>query len=152
MQDMSLQSWHIPDPDRQPEFYADVATKRLLAWIIDTLVILAISALILALLFLVSFFIWPIVIFTVGLIYRCVTLARNSATWGMRVMAIEFRTLHGQRFGPLMAFLHSMGFTISFAFPVLQIISITLMLTSKRGQGLSDLALGTVAMNRRAQA
>ena len=34
--------------------------------------------------------------------------------------------------------------------PLLQVISIVLMLTRPRGEGLSDLVLGTVALNRRA--
>ena len=149
---MTDQPWHIPDPERQAEFYADVPTKRLLAWCVDTAVILALSALIVVATVFVSIFIWPLLLLAVGLAYRTVTLARGSATWGMRLMASEFRTLHGQRLSPSQAFLHSVGLTISFAFPVLQIISIVLMLTQERGQGLTDLALGTVALNRRAGA
>jgi hypothetical protein len=34
--------------------------------------------------------------------------------------------------------------------PVLQVISIILMLTTAKGQGLSDSLLGTVMLNRRA--
>ncbi|MEM6578061.1 MAG: RDD family protein [Pseudomonadota bacterium] len=149
---MTDQSWHIPDPERQSEFYADVPMKRLLAWIVDTGVILAISTLIVLATFFVSLFIWPLLLLGVGLAYRTVTLARGSATWGMQLMAIEFRTLQGERLSPATAFLHSLGLTISFSIPVLQIISVVLMLTGERGQGLSDLALGTVALNRRAAA
>ena len=135
MDGMTDQPWHIPAPERQAEFYADVPTKRLLAWCVDTAVILGLSALIGAATVAVSPFAWPLLLRAVGLAYRTVTLARGSATWGMRLMAIEFRTLHGQRLSPSLAFLHSLGLTISFAFPVLQIISIVLMLTQERGQG-----------------
>lgn len=147
---MSETRWHIPDPERQTEFYSDVPTKRLLAWVFDTILILAICALLVVLTVFVSLFIWPLLLLIVGLAYRTVTLARGSATWGMRLMAIEFRTLKGERLSLGIAFLHSLGLTISFAFPVLQVISVVLMLTTERGQGLTDLALGTVALNRRA--
>ncbi|MEC8575989.1 MAG: RDD family protein, partial [Pseudomonadota bacterium] len=38
---------------------------------------------------------------------------------------------------------------ISVAIPVLQVISVLMMLTSSRGQGLTDALLGTVMLNRR---
>ncbi|MGJ8558402.1 MAG: RDD family protein, partial [Sulfitobacter geojensis] len=42
-----------------------------------------------------------------------------------------------------------LGYSVSFAIPVLQLISIVLMLTSARRQGLTDMVLGTVALNKR---
>ena len=38
---------HLADPLTQPQFYRDVAGKRLLAWVIDTLLIAMICVLIL---------------------------------------------------------------------------------------------------------
>jgi len=49
-----------------------------------------------------------------------------------------------------MAFWHTLGFSISLAIPLLQVISIGLMLTSRRGQGLTDHLLGSVAIHRQA--
>lgn len=147
---MSDRNWHLPDPDTQPEFYADVPTKRLIAWIIDMLVIVVLCILILPLTAFSGLFFFPALMLVVGFAYRVITIARGSATWGMRVMAIEFRTLQGQRFDLAMAALHTLGYSISFALPVLQVISVVLMLTTRRGQGLSDHVLGTVALNRRA--
>jgi uncharacterized RDD family membrane protein YckC len=95
-------------------------------------------------------FFFPVLMAVVGFAYRVVTIARGSATWGMRLMAIEFRGSDGQRFDLGLAFAHTLGLTISFALPILQVISIVLMLTGARGQGLSDLVLGSVAVNRRA--
>ncbi len=37
--------WGLPDPDHQPAFYQDVALKRALAWLVDTVVVLALTAL-----------------------------------------------------------------------------------------------------------
>jgi hypothetical protein len=46
--------------------------------------------------------------------------------------------------------LHTLGFTISLTIPILQVLSIVLMLTGERAQGLTDRVMGSVAINRRA--
>ena len=147
---MSDYSWHIPDPETQAEFYADVPAKRLIAWIADTVLVAVICLLILPFTAFTGIFFFPLLMLIVGFAYRVVTLARGSATWGMRLVAIEFRTVSGARFDLGMAFLHTLGFTVSCAFFPLQVVSIVLMLTTARGQGLSDHVMGTVALNRRA--
>ena len=90
---MSTYSWHIPDPETQPEFYADVPTKRLLAWVIDTVIVLVICLMITPFTAFIALAFFPLLMLMVGYVYRIVTIARNSATWGMRVVAIEFRPL-----------------------------------------------------------
>mgnify|MGYP000128898616 FL=1 len=143
-------SWHIPNPDTQPDFYRDVPVKRLLAWVADTILVILICLLILPFTAFTGLFFFPFLLLMVGFAYRVVTIANGSATWGMRLMAIEFRTLDGHRFDLSMAFLHTLGFTISCAIPIVQLASAVLMMTGPRAQGLSDLVLGTVAVNRRA--
>lgn len=141
--------FHLPDPDRQPQFYAAVPAKRLLAWVIDMVLILALSLVTVLLTAFVGAFVWPLLVLVIGFAYRVVTLANGSATWGMRFAGIEFRTAQGTRFDFPMALAHTTGYTISIAVPILQVISIVMMLTGARGQGLSDAFLGTVALNRR---
>lgn len=143
-------TWHLPDPETQPEFYADVPAKRLVAFVVDTLVILGISLLIVPFTAFTGLFFFPVLMAVVGFAYRVVTIARASATWGMALVAIEFRAADGSRFDLGLAFAHTLGLAISFALPILQVVSIVLMLTRPRGQGLSDLVLATVAVNRRA--
>ncbi len=58
--------------------------------------------------------------------------------------------IDGARLDGGSALLHTVGYTVSMAVPILQIISILLMLTTARGQGLSDHMLGTVMLKRRA--
>lgn len=147
---MSDITWHLPDPETQPEFYADVPLKRLIAFVVDTLVIVAISALIVLLTALTGLLVLPVLIAVVGFAYRVVTIAQSSATWGMRLTAIEFRAADGARFDLRLATLHTLGLAVSFAVPFLQVISVVLMLTGPRAQGLTDLVLGSVAVNRRA--
>ena len=140
----------LPDPDLQAEFYADVALKRGLAFVIDLIVILSLVALAVLLTAFTGLFVLPVLFGTIGLAYRIVTLANGSATLGMRLMAIEFRRGDGAPFGLFEAVWHSVGFTICLLFPLLQLISGVMMLTGARGQGLPDMMLGTVALNRRA--
>lgn len=147
---MSDTLWHIPDPDTQPEFYADVPMKRLLAWVVDTLLIALASVLVLPFTAFAGIFFFPALMLCVGLVYRTATLASGSATWGMRLLAIEFRTLSGAPLSGQTAFLHSLGYTVSTTMFPLQLASIIMMLIRPLGQGLTDTVLGTVALNRRA--
>ncbi|MEY8840270.1 RDD family protein, partial [Cribrihabitans sp. XS_ASV171] len=86
----------------------------------------------------------------VGFVYRTATIANGSATWGMRFVGLELRNAWGQRLDTGQALAHTAGYTISMAVPILQVISVIMMLTSARAQGLTDAVLGTVALNRRA--
>ncbi|WP_299145657.1 RDD family protein [uncultured Tateyamaria sp.] len=143
---------HLADPITQPQFYRDVAGKRLMAWVVDTILVVLICLLILPFTAFVAIFFFFGLIGVVGFVYRVITLATGSATWGMRLMAIEIRDATGARLDLGQAFLHTLGYTISWAVPPLQLVSIVLMATSNRGQGLTDMVLGTAALNRRAHA
>lgn len=141
----------LPDPTLQAEFYADVPLKRLLAWLVDTALILALCLLILPFTAFAALLFFPLFYLMVGFVYRTVTLAHGSATWGMRLVAIEMRRADGTRFDIGMAVLHTLGYSVSIGFVVPQLISAILMLMTPRAQGLSDLLLGTVALNRAAR-
>ncbi len=140
---------HLPDPDTQPGFYDSVPTKRLLAWLVDTVLIAIVSLIVVPFTAFTGLFFFPFLMFVTGFFYRWFTLAGGSATWGMRLMAIELRGPTGARFDGGTAFLHTLGYTVSWAFPLLQLASVMMMATGARGQGLTDMVLGTVALNRR---
>jgi uncharacterized RDD family membrane protein YckC len=141
----------LPDPDYQAEFYADVPVKRALAWVVDTLLIAALTLLVVPFTLFTALFFLPVLYLTISFLYRTVGLARHSATLGMRLMSIEFRDRSGARFDLPTAFLHTLGYTLTIGTLVPQILSVALMLTTARGQGLTDIVLGTVAINRPAQ-
>jgi uncharacterized RDD family membrane protein YckC len=143
---------HLADPVTQPQFYRDVASKRLIAWVVDTALIVAIALVIVPFTAFVALFFFLGLVTVVGFVYRTITLATGSATWGMRLMAIEIRDASGARLDLSGAFLHTLGYTVSWAVTPLQLVSVVLMATSNRGQGLSDLVMGTAALNRRARA
>ncbi len=142
---------NLPDPVLQPEFYADVPTKRLVAWLVDILLVATLSFLIALLTFGLAFFVFAPLFLITGFLYRWITISLRSATWGMRFTSIELRTDDGDRLGGGTAFLHTLGYYISMGAPILQLVSIVLMLTSPRRQGLTDHLLGTVAINRAAR-
>ena len=70
---------HLPDPVYQSEFYASVPTKRLLAWGIDTIVILVICIIIGLLTVTLAFWVFPLLLLTVSFLYRLLTIASQSA-------------------------------------------------------------------------
>jgi uncharacterized RDD family membrane protein YckC len=142
---------NLPDPFNQPQFYSSVPSKRLIAWIVDLVVIIGLSLLALPLTGFLGLFFWPVMLLAIGFAYRVVTLANGSATWGMRFAGVELRDAHGARFDLSQALAHTLGYSISMAFPILQVISVVMMLTGARKQGLTDAFMGTVALNRRAE-
>ena len=142
--------WRLPDPALQPAFYADVPLKRFLAFLVDFVLLLILAAVLVIFTFGIAAIFMAPVWWLLNLFYRSVAIAQGSATPGMRLFAIEFRNADGHRLSGGEAFLHSLGFMISFTFFPLQLVSMAMMVLSERKQGLTDHAMGTVAINRRA--
>ena len=140
----------LPDPHYQPEFYADIPPKRLIAWVIDVGLILGLTLIVIPFTAFVGLFFLPLLYATLGFFYRVLTLAGGSATLGMRVMSIELRNAEGHRLSLGEAALHTVGYYISFGMALVQLVSVIFMLTSERGQSLTDMVMGTVMLNRRA--
>ncbi|WP_037309750.1 RDD family protein [Ruegeria halocynthiae] len=141
---------HLPDPNSQPEFYQSVSMKRFIAWLFDIAFISLLCTAALLLTLGMGFFILALIYAVISFIYRVVTISNGSATLGMRFMGIELRDAFGARMDTGKAVAHTAGYFVSMAFPVLQIISVIMMMTSARCQGLTDTFLGTVMINRRA--
>ena len=144
----------LPDPDAQPEFYASVPAKRLLAWCMDVVFVIAMTAPLTLLIALPGLVVWPLLLLIPllwiagGFAYRWATLSNASATWGMRLMAIELRDIDGDRLSGTTAFWHTAGYALCIATAPLQLISIAMMAFTPRGQGIGDTLLGTTAINR----
>jgi uncharacterized RDD family membrane protein YckC len=141
----------LPDPEIDREFYDGVPARRLVAWFVDVLLILAMGvplALAFGLLTLgFGFVLFPLLIAGVGFFYRTATIASGSATWGMRFVGIELRRSDGSRFDVLTALLHTALYTAAFSVIVLQMISCLSIVGTRYGQGLPDLVLRTTAIN-----
>ena len=138
----------LPDPEMDSQFYEKVPTRRLVAWVFDGIITFGITFLISVLTIGLGFFIFPFIWLVIGLIYRTTTIANKSSPWGMRMVGIEFRDKDGQKLSTGLALAHTLIFTIGTGFFLVQIVSIVLILTSRYGQSVQDMILGTTAINR----
>jgi uncharacterized RDD family membrane protein YckC len=138
----------LPDPDYDSAFYDGVPAKRLFAWVIDVVIVTAITFLLGLLTLSLLWWVWPLVYVAVTFLYRAGTIASGSATLGMRLMNIELRNPLGRRFTGGEAILHTLAFMVCTAFVLLQIISVAMMGFGSRHQGLHDLLIGSVMINR----
>lgn len=138
----------LPDPATQAEFYEGVPLKRFIAWIVDAIIITAISALAIPFTAFTAIFYFPFLVLVVGFVYRWGTIASKSSTWGMRLMAVEFRNDAGHRLDTGEAALHTLGYTLSWTVFPAQIASMVMMCVTEKGQGLTDFVLNTTAINK----
>ena len=130
-----------------PRLYESVTVKRGIAWVFDMVLIAVLGAVILPFTAFTGVFFFPLLMLVVGFFYRWFTLAGGSSTWGMRMVGIRLRDIQGAPLSSGLALAHTVGYSLSIAIMPLQLISILLMLVTARGQGLTDLLLGTEAIN-----
>ena len=138
----------IPYPHSHPEFYESVTTKRFFAWLIDSIIVLGILIITSPFTFFVSLFLFPFFYAAIDFVYRTATLSMGSATFGMRLMAVELRHESGHRLDFVTSLFHTIGLYVSYAFVLVQIASIGMMVTRDDRKGLTDLVVGTVMVNR----
>ena len=138
----------LPDPFHDADFYRNVPAKRLFAWVVDATLILGLTLLAIPLTAFTGLFYLPFLWLAVSFLYRWGTLAGGSATWGMRLAAIEIRDRDGARLDGGTAFLHTVIYSVAMATFLVQAISVILILASPRRQSLGDHLLGTAAINR----
>jgi len=152
---------HAYDPLRQPEFFDGVVPRRIMAFLID-LVILAVPVILLAffiLLFgivtlglgLMLFWLLPAAATIWALVYYGVCFAGvESATLGMRMMDLEMRTWYGGRSYFLLGAVHAVGYWISVS--ALTPFILLVCLFNARRRLLHDMLLGTIVVNNEARA
>jgi len=152
---------HAYDPALNPELFEGVLARRVVAFLIDFIVI-SIPVV------LAAMFIFVFGIITLGLgfmlywllspaavvwalVYFGLTLGgERSATIGMRVMDLEMRTWYG---GPgyfVLGAVHAIGFWFSVSFFTPLILLVPFFNTRRRL--LHDIVLGTVVINNAARA
>ena len=144
------------DPLARPELFDGVLPRRLLAFLVDAVLIglltipLAVLNVFLGILTLgLSWFLFPVFIPLVALGYNALTMGGPaSATPGMRLFGLEMRVWDGQRMYVLLAALHAVVFW--FSIYLLTPLVLLVGLFSERRQLLHDLLLGTVLVDRQA--
>jgi uncharacterized RDD family membrane protein YckC len=147
---------HAYDPYVSPELFEGVLARRIVAFVID-FVLIALPVL------LAAMFIFAIGIVTLGLgfalywllppatvlwalVYFGITLgAPASATIGMRIMDLEMRTWYGAPAYFVLGAVHAIGFwfTVSFFTPFVLLVAFF----NDRRRLLHDILLGTVVIN-----
>jgi uncharacterized RDD family membrane protein YckC len=152
---------HAYDPMTQPELFDGVLARRVVAFVIDFIVI-SIPVL-LAAMFIFAFGIvtlglgfalyWLLPTATViwAIVYFGVTLGGpTSATIGMRVMDLEMRTWYGAPAYFVLGAIHAIAFwfTVSFFTPFVLLVAFF----NERRRLLHDIMLGTVIINNATRA
>ena len=152
---------HAYDPALAPELFDGVLSRRVVAFVIDFLII-AVPVL-LAAMFIFAFGIvtlglgfalyWLLPAATViwALFYFGATLASPaSATIGMRVMDLEMRTWSGAPTYFVLGAMHAVAswLTVSFLTPFILLVA----LLNDRKRLLHDMLLGTIVINNEARA
>jgi uncharacterized RDD family membrane protein YckC len=141
------------DPRTQPELFEGVLSKRIVAFLIDAVIIVALmipAALVVFVLGVVTlgigWLLFPILFIVVALGYVGLTLGGPaSATPGMRMAGVEMRTWSGAPMFTLLAVIHALlfWFSVSILTPLILLVG----LLNSRRQLLHDLLLGTVVLN-----
>ena len=152
---------HAYDPATQPELFEGVLARRVVAFIVDFIIISI--PVVLAAMFIFAFGIvtlglgfalyWLLPSATViwAIVYFGVTLGGPaSATLGMRVMDLEMRTWYGAPAYFVLGAVHAVAFwfTVSFFTPFVLLVAFF----NERGRLLHDIMLGTVIINNASRA
>jgi uncharacterized RDD family membrane protein YckC len=144
---------HAYDPFTQPALFDGVIGKRMLAFLVDATIILALTLIAYVLVAVLGVFTLGLLWFFFGLIFPAVGLGYNavtvggpnSATIGMRMMGLTMRTWYGGKVTPLVAAFHALLFWFSLVIfcPIL-----LWALFDSRKRCLHDILAGVVLINK----
>jgi uncharacterized RDD family membrane protein YckC len=152
---------HAYDPVANPELFEGVLTRRLIAFLID-LVILAVPVVLASIFIFVFglvtlgigwglyFLMWPATVIWAVFYYGMTFGAPQSATLGMRVMDLEMRTWYGAPAYFVLGAVHAVAYwvTVSVLTPLVLLVG----LFNERRRLLHDILVGTVVINNPARA
>jgi uncharacterized RDD family membrane protein YckC len=144
---------HAFNPVIEPRLFDGVIRKRLVAFIVDAIIILVLTAIayvVVALLGIITlglaWLLFGLVFPAVGLGYNAVTIGGpNSATVGQRMMGLEVRMWYGGKVTPLVAAFHALLFWFSL------VVFCPILLWAffdPRKRCLHDILAGVVVINR----
>ena len=138
----------LPDPIDNPDFYDHLVAKRLLAWVIDVIVTVALMLVVVVGTAFLALFIFPLVWSAIAIAYRTVMLTRYGATLGMMAASVRLRQLNGRAPTREIALTHAILYALSMVFVLPQIGSVAMMMLTPYRQGLNDWILGTTVINQ----
>lgn len=144
---------HAYNPVTQPQLFDGVIGKRLMAFVVDAIIILllwVLAAVVVGVLGIITlglaWLLYGAIFPIVGLGYNALTIGgSNSATIGQRMMGLEVRMWFGGKVSPLVAAFHALLFWFSFVIfcPIL-----LWALFDQRKRCLHDILAGVVLINR----
>jgi len=141
------------EPATHPELYDGVLSKRVVAFVVDAIIVVLLMVPAALVVFVVGVITLGIAWLLYGALFAIVALGyvaltlggEASATVGMKATGIEMRTWNGGRPFPLLAVLHAVifWFSVSLLTPLILLVG----LFTRRRQLLHDLLLGTLVLN-----
>ena len=145
----------VPDPDQDPQFYEGVPLRRLVAFLIDMIVIAGLWFAAVFVGFLLTVLslgaglgLAMLLLTLTGFVYRVLMLRYRSATVGMLVTGIEVRDQNGAQADQTFALLHTAGFYATMLFPPLLLIGWVLLAGDPHRRAMHDIFLRAVVINR----
>ena len=152
---------HAYDPVTQPELFEGVLSRRIVAFLIDAIIVLfplAILSLFMLVFTVVTLGLGVVVFGLLGpvaaiwaVLYVGVTLGSpHSATYGMRAMGLQMRTWYGAPMYFLLGAVHAIFFWVLST--VLTPLVLLVTLFNARRRTLHDYLTGTVVINDEARA
>jgi uncharacterized RDD family membrane protein YckC len=147
---------HAYDPVRDPELFEGVLPRRVLAFVIDVIVIMAPVAAVAVLIILFGLVTFGLGWFLLPLLYPGTVIwallyygftfgSPASATLGMRAMEIEMRTWYGAPSYFVLGAMHAVAFYISVT--ALTPLVLLVCFFNERRRLLHDIVLGTAVIN-----
>lgn len=150
----------VPHPYDDAQFYDGVPLRRLMAFCLDVIISFLVVGALIAVFFVLGFLTfglgWLVMLALLAagdFLYRWLTIAGNSATWGMSICGIELRDRRGERLDAGQALVHTLGYYAVLVF-IVGGLGIPLLITlltvffSPHGRLIHDFLLGTVMINR----
>ena len=147
---------HAYDPAANPELFDGVLARRVVAFLIDFLILavpVVFAAMFLSVVTIVTFglgivffaLLWPAMVIWAVVYYGMTLGSPASATIGMRVMEIEMRTWYGSPAYFVLGAVHAVVFwvTVSAITPLILLVC----LFNGRRRCLHDILVGTVVIN-----
>jgi uncharacterized RDD family membrane protein YckC len=152
---------HAYDPVANPELFEGVVARRVVAFLIDFLILSIPVAFVSMFIFVVGIvtfglgflfygLLWPAMVIWALAYYGLTFGSPASATIGMRVMDIEMRTWYGAPAYFVLGAVHAVVFwiTVSMLTPLVLLVC----LFNERRRLLHDILVGTVVINNQARA
>ena len=149
---------HAYDPVSKPEYFEDLLGRRMMAFLLDVIIVSFLFFAAVSLIFILGFVTFGLAWLMFGIVFPVVALGysawtmsrRATATVGMRMFDLEIRTWYGAPMTGLLGAFHTLLFYFSVS--ILTPFVLLLALFDGRKRCLHDMLMGTVIINNEVRA